>query len=304
MFDAYTHTAVRFWQTTIQPFLFKPAALRPEIRAVRYGVLLIPVLVLAGVAYLPMFSWLGERFAEENSYYSHGYLIPLVTACLFWQRREAVFALPVESDRSGLVLIVAGLLAHAAGIAFSIGFVSGVSFIVILFGLSRYFLGRRITGVLALPLLFLSCMIPLPQVLLITAAFKMKMLAAAAASFLVAHLGVPLTHLGSRILLSNGTLTVGDQCSGMNSLISLLTLGCAFACAGNRHPVRRLALVAGAVPIALFANIARISFLILASAVYGPAAVVEGPLHYGAGIVLWLSAVALMGILARMLPWR
>ena len=39
------------------------------------------------VSYVPTFIWMWDRWFARDSYYSHGILIPFVTAVLIWQKR-------------------------------------------------------------------------------------------------------------------------------------------------------------------------------------------------------------------------
>jgi MFS superfamily sulfate permease-like transporter len=38
--------------------------------------------------YVPSFLWMWDRWFARDSYYSHGILIPFVTAFLIWQKRD------------------------------------------------------------------------------------------------------------------------------------------------------------------------------------------------------------------------
>lgn len=185
-----------------------------------------------------------------------------------------------------------------------IGLVSGISFIVVLVGLSLYLFGARITRAISFPLFFLLFMIPLPQVFLLGLTFKLKMFAAGLAASLVSSMGIMLQRSGSFIYLPNGVLSVENQCSGINSLISLFTLSVIFAYLAEEALPKRLIFIAASLPIAIIANVFRITFLILASYVYGPAAATGGILHSGAGMTLWIAALLMLTLLWRLIEWK
>lgn len=256
-------------------------------------------------AYFPTVRWMLERFSAEGSYYSHGPLIPLIGLYFIWHKRKALRSLPRSSSAWGLALMgFAAALHLGAGIIFGINFVSGISLIVMLGGVSLYVWGPAITGALAFPLGFLLFMIPVPQVLLISLTFKMKMLAARIAVAATDALRIPVERAGSVLYLPNGVLTVESECSGINSLISLLALSAVFAYIMEGSFRRRASMVLFAVPVALAANAARIVFLILAAYVYGVNAVRSGVIHYGAGFALWGAAIAMFVMFWRLTAWK
>ena len=257
--------------------------------------------VLFAAVFHPMFLWMAGRFLEPSSYYSHGFLIPLFAAYLIPRKRALIASLSVSSSRWGLPLILAGMSAHLAGGGFfGIGCISGFSFVIVLFGLSMYLLGGAITKAIMFPVASLALMIPLPEVLILALTFRLKMIAASLATWIVSFINVPASGAGSVIFLPNGILTVDDECSGISSLISLFTLSLFFFSVAVQKASKRVLLILLSFPIALLANTFRIVFLILAAYIYGVKTATEGLLHYGAGITLWITALGMLFAARRM----
>src|SRR5882724_11965451 len=75
-------------------------------------------------------------------------------------------------------------------------------------------------------------------------------------------LGIPAQVEGNLIRVSNGLVGVNEACSGIRSLQTSLMIGLLFGELRRLSISRRLALVAGAVAIALFANFLRAVFLV------------------------------------------
>ena len=266
-------------------------------------------LAVTGVAFIavfyPAFVWMSARFLEENSNYSHGFLIPFVVAWLIYQKRPEISQMPVSPSWYGFPLLLAALALHIlGGVMLHIGILSGFAVMIALFGLALCLFGAGITRIITVPLLMILFMIPLPQIFLVGVMFRMKMFAAFVAAKIVGAMHIPLERAGSMIYLPNGTLTVGNECSGINSLISLITLSVIFAYVARGSVVKKFAFIAFSVPVALAANICRIVFLIIAAYVYGVAAATESALHYGAGITLWIVALALLAFIWRALVWQ
>ena len=105
------------------------------------------------------------------------------------------------------------------------------------------------------------------------------------------------------------SVIVDDTCSGLRSLISLITLSTLWCALMPPQSPRwqRLAVVAASMPIALVGNMARILILVMVAAIYGPAAA-SGFLHYGSGLVVFGIAIIALAWFSRFVqqwswPW-
>jgi len=141
--------------------------------------------VLAAVltlAYVPAFGWMQWRWSRGSSYYSHGYLIPLVVGWLIWQQRGRLAELKARDDLKvvGLVVLGLGLLLLLAGTFIRAFFIQGLSLVVTVCGVVFFLCGRAISKRLLFPLLFTVTMVPMPMHVVEKFTFKLKMFAAAA----------------------------------------------------------------------------------------------------------------------------
>lgn len=267
--------------------------------ASRRWALLAAFVGMGVLAFWPTLAWMAERFEAHDSFYSHGWLIPLASGWLVWQRRVGLARLPQRASAQGLWLLVPVLAVHVLATRFDVHVVSGLALWATLWGLVWICWGLGVLKAVWFPLAFLLFMIPLPGVLLIAASFHMKLWAAAAATQVLQAMGLMATQAGSMIHLPSVTVIVDDVCSGLRSLLSLLALAVLWtAVMPARWPWQRLAVVAAAIPIALVANIVRIVLLVLIAAVYGPKAA-EGFIHYGSGFVVFLVALASLAWLTQ-----
>ncbi len=253
--------------------------------------------------YWPTFVWMNARFSEADTYYSHGFLIPPIFLYLIWMKRKELKTAKIAPSNIGLFLLIPALLAHLLAYLLEINFISGFSFIVVMFGLSLYLFGQDTTRKMAFPILFLIFMIPLPQVLIIGISFRMKIWAAQAATAIINIMGIPAVRNGSVVYLPNTALTVGDPCSGLRSLISLTALGALYAYLAKIQTARKFILFLVSIPLALLANVIRIVLLLIVAFVYG-SKVATGKFHDFSGFLLF--AIALIGliIVGRILSWQ
>ncbi len=266
------------------------------------------LLSLAGWAALfvllfwPTFCWMAERFDAADSFYSHGWLIPIATGWLIWRKREALSRIPQRQSYSGLTLLVPSVLVHLIATWLSFGVISGFAMLASVFGLVWTVFGWRFLWEIRFPLLFLVFMVPLPGVVLISVSFHMKLLAATLAAGFIHLIGIPVVRAGSMIQMPGISVVVDDTCSGLRSLISLIalsTLWTALMPAGTKN-WQRAALVAASIPISLAANMIRIITLVLLSAIYG-SQIAEGFIHYGSGFVVFGVALAALAWFSKKL---
>ena len=83
--------------------------------------------VLLLVAYIPTIRWMVDRWMAAESYYSHGFFIPLVSLFIAWQRRDNLKKINVSSSIVGLWIVVIGLITHVICASLKVYFVSGFS---------------------------------------------------------------------------------------------------------------------------------------------------------------------------------
>ena len=263
------------------------------------------IIVLLCILFLPTFNQWARRFTAADSYYSHGFLVPFVSLFLVWQKKGRIKELLPQHTpcNAGLVLLAGGLLLHLVSSFLEVNFGSYFAFVIIVTGLVLYLLGTTITKELFFPLFFLLFMVPLPSVVIIAISFKMKIFAAQASTFLADAMGIEVVREGSTIHTPNGSLMVGDPCSGLRSLISLLALGALFTQLVSIPRVKKVILFLSAVPIALFSNILRIILLVVVTYFYGEKTAL-GLFEKFVGFLVFIFAFIGLNLVVKLLKWR
>ena len=250
--------------------------------------------VLAGLYWATLRDLVWQWWDDAN--YSHGFLVPLFSGFLIWQRRKELAALVPEGSRWGLPVLVGGIGALILGDVGAENFLSRSSLIVILAGLVLFHLGRDVFRVVLFPLAFLFFMVPLPSTLFYAVAFPLQSLAAQNAVWTLDLLGIPVLRDGNVIHLSQISLGVTEACSGIRSLISLLALAVAWAYLTLPGVWPMVALTAAAVPITIVANAGRVVATGLIGQWLGTA-YAQGFFHLFSGWVIFLFAfVGLLGV--------
>src|SRR5690606_19041554 len=102
----------------------------PRARRVRGGGRVTPVLAVflpLAIAYATALQWVWDIWVLEESYYSHGPLLPLLAAFVVWRTRARWSSLPRAADPRGWWLLGPGLLLHLVGAALTIDSLSAAS---------------------------------------------------------------------------------------------------------------------------------------------------------------------------------
>jgi len=241
---------------------------------------------------------------DENN--SHGFLVPLVSLYVAWERRDALRRLAVRPSAGGGALLVLGILVLVAGGVGAVQYVERVSVIVVLAGLIAFNLGWGHLKALSFPVLYLLLAIPPPAMVLNQVAFPLQLLAARGAEQLLFALGIPVLREGNVIELAHTTLEVAEACSGIRSLVSLLALALCVAYFFHRGWVARTVLTLSAVPIAVVTNVARVAGTGVLVQYFGVEAA-EGFYHSFSGWFLFMAAMVLLvaeSVLIRRLERR
>jgi exosortase len=261
---------------------------------------LIGILLLA--LFYPALRWLAGEWLG-NDYYSHGPLVPLISAFIAWRLWAKR---PAEQPRAasaniGFVVLAAALAAYLGALGQRAYFAAALSLIAILAGLVWYLLGAATLKRMAFPLLFLLFMVPLPFVEPLSV--PLAQVTGAISAACVAAFGVPIVVNGAQVSLPNAQLVVGAQCSGLRSIVTLLTLvGLGvFVLQGPRWGKGLLML--SAIPIAALGNVLRVSSLLGVANAWGANAGFKY-YHDYSGIVFFFSALALLLGLSRWVGCR
>ena len=257
------------------------------------------------LTFLPTFADLHAKYSEIDSYYSHGYLVPLVSVFVIWHKRKALKGMKALPCPAGLWVLGGGLLLYLFGRWWYVNFVSDLSMLVVLAGLSLYLLGTAVTRALIFPLAFLLFMIPLPKITIIYITFWLKLLAASAATGIVSAMGIPVLLEGAFISLPNGVLEVENACSGLRSLIALTAMGVIFAYFLPVSFFKKCLLALTSIPIAVGANLIRIVILVWVSYLYSPGARAFQIADFTTGYLIYLIALLGLYVVSRgALAWE
>ncbi len=225
--------------------------------------------------------------------YGHGFFIPLFSAYVLYRERERWTNTPVKPSNFGLLVMVGAVGLFLVGSLGAELFTARFSLLVLLAGMILFLAGWRMLRAVAFPLGFLILMIPLPNIVYNQITFPLQLFASRFATFWLELFRVPVLRDGNILLFSNYSLEVVEACSGIRSLMTLISLAIVYGYLMEPRRHVRYALVLLMVPIAVVSNAIRIMGAGLMARHFGPAAA-EGFLHEFSGWVIFLAALLLL----------
>ena len=253
----------------------------------------LPVLViLAAFVYYPVFGKLVNQWGNDPNF-SHGFIVPLFSLYLLWSMRKSLSAVAVRPSWYGLPIMIAALGTLLLGTFGAELFLSRVSFVLLLAGMIIWLYGWPLFRALLFPWVFLFLMIPIPVIVFNQITLPLQLFASRVAAAILEAFGVPVLREGNIIQLPAMALEVAEACSGIRSLLSLVTLAVLYGYFVDSRLVRRLILVLASVPIAILANALRIVGTGLLVQYWDPDKAL-GFFHEFSGWVIFVVSLALL----------
>lgn len=274
------------------------------------------VLILSAVAFA--YFWVLVKLSRDwwfDENYSHGLLIPFIIGYILWlQRDKLAEARSAPSTLWGGLLIAAGLFGLWAGVAGAELYTQRISLLILIVGVVVYFWGARMLRLLIVPLALLFLAVPIPAIVFNKIAFPLQLFASKCAVWSMRMLDIPVLRQGNVIELMplnavhTKKLEVVEACSGIRSLMTLITLAVVFAyftyppsrnSEGGQSKFRSYGfwrtflIIALAIPIAIITNAMRVSGTGVLARYYGTE-VADGFFHSFSGWVVYIVAFLML----------
>jgi len=257
------------------------------------------VAALVACLYFPILSRLVAQCWNDANW-SHAFLVPAFSLFLVWRQRDELARQTPDPSAWGLPILVWAMGVLIVGVLGAELFLSRISLLILLAGMIVSFLGWRYFRPLLFPWAFLILMIPIPDILLNQIAFPLQILASKTAAILLPLVGVPVLREGNIITLPAMPLEVAEACSGIRSLVSLITLAVVYGFFTETSKRVRVLLVVASIPIAVVANSLRIVGTGMLAQYWDPSKA-QGFFHEFSGWLIFLVSLAFLAGLHRIL---
>ncbi len=269
--------------------------------------------IAAVAAIAPFAHVLGDLYNIWNlkPEYSHGVIIPLLSAFLIWRQREQLRGLPFTGSWSGLALIAIGLVLRFIGAATTMHTFEHYAFLFVLYGLVLSLTGPLLFRRLWMPLIILIFAVPLPSFFNNSLSLHLQLLSSELGVWVIRAAGISVLLEGNVIDLGSYQLEVAEACSGLRYLFPLMTLSFIIAYLFRGPLWKRAVVFLSSIPITVIMNSLRIGFIGITVDHWG-SGMAEGALHDFEGWLVFmlstgavvLTAFGLSRVGRSKVPWR
>jgi EpsI family protein len=251
--------------------------------------LLALALIAAIVPFAPV---LGSLYSIWNlkPEYSHGIIIPILSAGLIWQQRAHLRRLPFTGSWLGLGLIAAGLVLRYVGELATLQTLQHYAFLLVIYGLVLALTGPVIFRRLWMPLLILIFAIPLPSFFDNALSVQLQLLSSQLGVWVIRAAGISVLLEGNIIDLGSYQLEVAEACSGLRYLFPLMTLAFIVSYVFRGPMWKRVTIFLASIPITVLMNSLRIGIIGITVERWGRS-MAEGALHDFEGWVVFMFSI-------------
>ena len=261
--------------------------------------LALGALVLFVVAYFPVFRILAGKWAESEEY-SHAFLTLPIILYMVYQNRQRVLETPATFSPLGLVTLMLASALYYFSLLTEVHTVIALAMYLTVLGTVVFLFGIRSLWVLFTPLLLLLMLIPFPDQLYIQLTFPLQLKVSQMSEAIISLFGIPVHRAGNVLTIPQKSFEVVEACSGLRSVITLLTLSVVMGYFLLARTPAKLLLVAASIPVAIFVNLIRVVTIVLLFHSFG-LDLYEGTLHTVTGLLIFLIALVTLFLLQRIL---
>jgi exosortase len=247
------------------------------------------------------------RICWDNDDYSHGLILPFIILYIWWDQkdeiRKNVSSRNVDKDFSitiPLIILMGGLALLLLGISSRLNYLSWLAFFPVMISLVWLIFGKTAFLLFSGPFLLLIMAKPLPDSVVVRLFWPLQVFAAKLGAGTLELLNVPVYLSGNIIELPGVRLMVEEACSGMRSVMALLTLSFIMIFFIPLSKFGKIVLIVAGLILALGINIFRVCLTGVLAHFYDPEAA-TGFFHTFSGLIVFVVGLPLIFLIASLL---
>ena len=249
-------------------------------------------LLLLGVIYYDGLK-LMENWWSNREEYGHGYIIPLITLFLIWQKSDQLEKIKFEGSWLGVILTLFSLFLFYAGELSALYTIIQYAFVLSIFGVALSVTGVKGFKLILVPLIILFFMVPLPNFLFNNLSSQLQLISSQIGVYVIRLFDISVYLEGNVIDLGVYKLQVVEACSGLNYLFPLMTLAFISAYFFTGAVWKKAIIFISSIPITILMNSFRIGAIGVTVEYWGPE-MAEGFLHDFEGWAVFMSCIAIL----------
>ena len=259
--------------------------------AVSNVLLLLSLALLIYISYDGLAAMIHQWNVREE--YSHGYMIPVISAFLLWQMKDVIEYQEFGGTWIGVLIAFLGSCLIVLGNISATHVIVQYGFLAALIGIIYSYTGKAAMKQIIVPLLFLFFMIPLPGIFLFRLSSELQLISSQLGVAVIRSLGTSVYLEGNVIDLGVYKLQVAEACSGLRYLFPMISLSFIAAYFFKVELWKRIVIVLSSIPITIFMNSFRIGVIGVLVDNWGIAQA-EGFLHDFEGWVVFMFSILIL----------
>ncbi len=248
--------------------------------------------ILIVVAFWGGLSELVKRWDNQEEY-SHGFLIPLVTAYLIWQRKDFLKSLEFKPTWFPVIIVALGIVISVIGEISAIYVLIHFSLIMIILAMAWALMGWHAFKYVLIPLALLGFAIPLPYFLEAALTADLQLISSNLGVAFIRLFGIPVYAEGNVIDLGVYQLQVVEACSGLRYLYPLMGVGFIVVYLYQVELWKRALVFLSTIPVTIFMNSFRIGVIGILVDNWG-IGMADGFLHYFEGWIIFVACLSFL----------
>jgi exosortase len=267
-------------------------------KSVQYSIV---ALILFVAVYFQALQILVTKWASSDEY-SHAFLVVPIIFYIIWGKRKFFFEDYAGYSSLGLLLIIPSLACYIFALLTQVDTIILLSMFLTIVGILLFFAGIKVFKELATPLLLSLLLIPVPEQLYISLTFPLQLKVSEISEVILRMFHVPMLREGNVMNIPQMSFEVIEACSGLRSVVALLTLSVVTGYFALTKFSSKAILLAASLPLAILVNIIRVVSMILLFYFFR-LDLTEGVWHTLSGLTVFLIAMSVLFLLQRVLEF-
>lgn len=248
--------------------------------------------VLFCIGFYPAIKSLMYKWATSDDY-NHAFLtLPIIFYIIFKNR-----ALLLDTDDVGaffgLFILILSLPLYLVSLQLHVPTITFICMMAVFMGSLIFLGGIKVLRGMATPLLLLLLIIPVPSQIYSMVTMPMQLKVSQTSEWLIRALGIPIFRQGNVLFAPEKTFMIVEACSGMRSLIAMVTFSVIMAYFTLNRNASKAALVFLSIPVTFIMNFFRVVTMIFAFHFYR-IDLLEGNSHTTYGLFIFAIALSVL----------
>lgn len=262
----------------------------------------VALLAAFGLLFWNLFLELPKVWFSGDGYYSHGVLIPFMSAYLIQQKWDRISKIPIRPAIAGLILLIPVLfLARAASVA-QVQSVQSAALVAVILAGTVFVAGWRWMIAIVPAALYLLFGLPIWSMAINIYTNPLQIASTKVAFQMLGAAGFQPFMEGTTIHLNTYTLDVGVPCSGLKLVVALSAFTVFFMLVAKLKPWANLVLASLVLPLCLFINGLRIALIGVVGEQFGAKA--GAAFHDWSGYLTLIVCFLILFKIVRLLGWK